>query len=294
MRRINPAASCSEQGQHRKQDQQRWLPKHLHHGSIKWAEDMAIRNSRRRLVLGLSWLLLCLLSGRGRAESVPAQDLQIFRARVEARFEAARDRWQRESNSVEAAWQLGKAAFDWAECATSDAQRSTLAELGIAACRRGIALDSNGVAAHYYLGLNLGQLARTKLLGAFKLISEMEAEWSTAIQLDPRFDYGGPHRTLGTLYRDAPGWPTSIGSEKKARQHLEKALELHPDFPGNMLSLLEGRIEWGEKKVVRDKTSEIEAFLSKARQAFAGDAWVLDWDDWDRRWTEVKRKAGVK
>jgi hypothetical protein len=46
--------------------------------------------------------------------------------------------------------------------------------------------------------------------------------------------------------------------------------------------------------VVRDKADETDAFLRKAKQAFPGERWAWDWDDWDRRWAAVKRKAGVK
>lgn len=227
------------------------------------------------------------------AEPPRPRDYQAHLARVQAAFDRAQERWRRESNSVEAAWTFGRSTFDWAEFATNDHQRSTLAELGIAACRRGVALEATNVAAHYYLGLNLGQLARTKLLGALKLIDEMEAQWTTAIRLDPHFDYGGPHRALGVLYRDAPGWPTSIGSQKKSRQNLEAALKLHPEYPGNVITWQEGLVEWGSKKTVRDRVSETESFLKKAREMFQGEAWAWDWDDWDQRWAAVKRKAGL-
>jgi len=214
--------------------------------------------------------------------------------RVEAAFRAAQARWLKDSNSVEAAWQFGRRAHDWAEFATNDHQRAAIAEMAIAACRRAIVLDSKQAAAHYYLGLNLGQLARTKLLGALKLIDEMELEWTTAASLDPKFDYAGPHRALGILYRDAPGWPTSIGSGKKSRRHLEKAVELHPEYPGNRLSLFQGYIEWGDQKLIREKAAETEVFLQKARAVFVGEEWVLDWEEWEQRWLEIKRKADVK
>ncbi len=252
----------------------------------------------RRTLLSLRRLLPLLLAfgfwvAPAQAEPPLPRDFQSHLARVQAAFERAQERWRRESNNVEAAWMFGRSTFDWAEFATNDHQRSTLAELGIAACRRGVALESNSAPAHYYLGLNLGQLARTKLLGALKLIDEMEAQWTVAIRLDPHFDYGGPHRALGVLYRDAPGWPTSIGSEKKSRQNLAAALKLHPEYPGNEITWQEGLLEWGSKKMVREQVDETETFLKKARQTFQGESWAWDWEDWDRRWAAVKRKAGL-
>jgi hypothetical protein len=46
-------------------------------------------------------------------------------------------------------------------------------------------------------------------------------------------------RNLGLLYRDAPGWPFSIGSKRKAREWLERAAALAPDYPENQLNLAE-------------------------------------------------------
>jgi hypothetical protein len=227
------------------------------------------------------------------AEPPQPRDFQAFRARALTNYQHAQSRWQKDQTNVDAAWKFGRASFDWAEFATNDAQRAAVAELGIAACRRAVRLRSNSVEAHYYLGLNIGQLARTKLLGALKLIDEMESSWSAAIQLDPKFDYAGPHRSIGVLYRDAPGWPTSIGSDKRARFHLQKAKELHPDYPGNRLALYEGLVQWGDKKTIRDQAEDAESFFQKARQSFTGDAWAWDWADWERRWADIKRKAGV-
>ena len=39
-----------------------------------------------------------------------------------------------------------------------------------AACRQALAQGSNSAPAHYYLGMNLGQLARTRGLSALKLV----------------------------------------------------------------------------------------------------------------------------
>jgi hypothetical protein len=249
----------------------------------------------RRVLAVLVAAMALLTSGNLlRGEPPQPRDFEAYLERVQRAFQKARENWDQNKTNLEAAWKVGQAAFDWAEFATNDDQRAFVAEVGITACRHAAALDSNNVAAHYYLGLNLGQLARTRLLGALKLIDEMEREWTVAIRLDPKFDYGGPHRAIGVLYRDAPGWPTSIGSEKKSRLNLSKAIELHPEYPGNRLSYYEGLIEWGDKKVIREKAKETHEFLQQARAVFSGERWDLDWADWDRRWSEIRRKAGVK
>jgi hypothetical protein len=201
--------------------------------------------------------------------------------------------WESHTNDATAAWQFARACFDWADFAANDDRRAEIAERGIAASRRAIALDSKSAGGHYYLGLNLGQLAQTKLLGALKLIDGMEAAWLKTIELDAKFDYAGAHRSLTLLYRDAPGWPTSVGNRSKARLHIRKALELCPDYPGNQICWVESQLKWGETRAVRTQIAAVEERLRALRVKFAGEKWVRDWEEWDERWRKVKGKVGI-
>jgi len=212
-------------------------------------------------------------------------------SRAERLFAEAQQRFRAAPTNAEAAWQFGRAAFDQAELATDDSQRAAIAEKGVAACRQTIARDSKVAPAHYYLALNLGQLARTKTLGALRLVKQMEAEFKTAIALDPGFDYAGAQRSLGLLYFEAPGWPTSIGSRAHARFHLRKAAELAPAYPENRLCLLEAYLAWGEKKTARAELKTTEEMLKKARDLFAGEQGTANWEDWEKRWAKIKVKA---
>ena len=159
---------------------------------------------------------------------IAAEDSAI--SRLEHIYHQARSRFQESTNSIEAAWQFGRACFDMADVAKTDSERARLAEEGIDACRTALAHKYGSGPPHYYLALNLGELARTKSLGALKLVREMETEFKQAIELDEKFDFGGPHRSVGLLYKDAPGWPTSIGSRNKARLHLRRANDLSLPF----------------------------------------------------------------
>jgi tetratricopeptide (TPR) repeat protein len=216
---------------------------------------------------------------------------QTTAARAERIYLEAKARWMTNSTDPEAAWQFGRACFDWAELASGDSKRAEIAEHGIEACRQSIHLNPRLTAGHYYLGLNLGQLARTRALGALKLVSQMETVFKTAIALDPMFDYAGPHRSLGLLYRDAPGWPASIGNRSKARENLRKAVELAPEYPENWLSLLEAYLDWGEKRNLQAALPLAEQALQKAREKLRGEDWTLSWRDWQKRWDKIKIKA---
>src|SRR6266576_745261 len=87
---------------------------------------------------------------------------------------AAQMRYEKEPRNNEAAWQFARACFDLADIATNNAQRIEIADQGIAACKQLLSRYSNSAPGHYYLGMNLGQVAQTRGLGALKLVTEME------------------------------------------------------------------------------------------------------------------------
>lgn len=201
-------------------------------------------------------------------------------------------RYTQDQTNSETAWRFAKACFERADFSTNDTQRAAFAELGIAASKHAVALDTNSAAAYFYLGVNLGQMARTKLFTALGLLDEMEAAWNRSIAIDAKFNYAAADRSLGLLYLDAPGWPISLGSRSKARKHLQQATKLVPEYPENHLCWLEAQLKWGESKSVKTQLSNIEAILQSARTNFTGATWSRDWEDWDARWKRIRAKAG--
>jgi tetratricopeptide (TPR) repeat protein len=200
-------------------------------------------------------------------------------------------RYEAEPTNNVAAWVFARAAFNRGEFATNDTERAALAVQGIAACRKVLERDSNCVAASYYLGLNLGQLARTKLLGALPLVGEMEGGFKRARELDENFDYAGPDRFLGQLYFQAPGWPASVGSQRKARKHLERAVELAPDYPENRLNLAEASRKWRDKKLTQRELAALAELWPAAKTNYAGADWEAAWADWQPRYDKLFESA---
>jgi tetratricopeptide (TPR) repeat protein len=142
--------------------------------------------------------------------------------------------------------------------------------------------------------MNLGQLARTKSLGALKLVRRMETEFSRAAELNPELDYGGPDRNPGMLYLSAPGWPTSIGNHSKARQHLMRATQIAPNYPENHLDLLECYIKVDDDVMAQSEGQKVFELLPKAKEKFTGDEWASTWLDWDARWHKFEAKLAEK
>ena len=248
--------------------------------------SLATLNSRATL-----WLAggLVLLAGLNQATADPVAAETGFAAYAQKGFQAAKARYQEKPGEASAAWQFGRACFDLAECATNNTQRASLAERGIAACRVAIARESNSAPAHYYLGMNLGQLALTKGLSALKLVDQMEREFTRAHDLDEHLDCAGPDRNLGLLYRDAPAIG-SIGSRTRAREHLRRAVELAPQYPENRLNLIETYLNWGERTGAYREFQTLESAWPAARTNFVGEAWAASWADWEPRLKKLKKK----
>jgi tetratricopeptide (TPR) repeat protein len=215
-----------------------------------------------------------------------------FAGEAKAIYESARRAQATNASDFKATLQLSIAAFDFAEFAKKDEAREAIADVGIKTSRQAVALDPKSAAAHYYLALNLGQLARTKMLGALKLINEMEREFKTSIELDQKFDYAGALRALGALYMETPSW--SIGSKTKARANFEKALELAPNYPDNYLTFMEALLNWKDRETLAAKMTAYAELLPKAKKEFSGHEWEWEWTDWDKRWAALQAKSKRK
>jgi hypothetical protein len=240
----------------------------------------------------MTWLagVLGLIAGMNNQvlADLPATDTR-FVAHARKAYQEAQARYQKDPRDRTVAWEFGRACFDLAEFATNNTQRASLADQGIAACRFAIERGSNSAPAHYYLGMNLGQQARTKTLGALKLVVQIEREFSRARDLDEHIDFAGPDRNLGLLYKDAPAIG-SVGSRTRAREHLRRAVELEPQYPDNRLNLIEAYLDWGERAGAYRELQALEAAWPAARTNFVGEAWAAYWADWEPRRSKLKKK----
>lgn len=213
-----------------------------------------------------------------------------FAAKAHQTYEDTKAHYQADSNNPDAGWHFAKACFDWAEFATNNAVRAGLAEEGISASRHLLTNDKDSVPGHYYLGMNLGQLARTKSIGALKIVTQMEVEFDKVLDVDATFDYAGADRNLGLLYLFAPGWPLSVGNKSKARLHLQKAVQRTPDFPGNRLNLIEAEISWGDKKEAGAGLEALDQLWPEAKKRYAGELWTADWVDWEKHRDALRKQ----
>jgi tetratricopeptide (TPR) repeat protein len=66
-------------------------------------------------------------------------------------------------------------------------------------------------------------------LGALSLVKNARDLLLQAEKVDPTVLDGSVYASLGNLYYQVPGWPIGFGNDKKARNYLEKALQINPD-----------------------------------------------------------------
>lgn len=205
-------------------------------------------------------------------------------------FVSRRADWQSSRTNVAAAILFGRAAYELAILSGSYSERAEVAGQGIAACRAAAVQAPKEVGANYYLAMNLGELARTKLLGGLKLVKEMEALFLRARHLDEKCDFAGPDRCLGMLYFQAPGWPTSIGSRAKARDHLRRAIELRPDYPNNLIAYAEVLNRSRDRTLLAETLKALDDLWPKAKKDITRDVSDYDWATWEESRSTLKAR----
>jgi tetratricopeptide (TPR) repeat protein len=235
---------------------------------------------------GWLWALvtvLCLVFNPAVAEVSDAEAL------ARSGFYDAEKALNSDPRSTKAGWEYARACFRAAEFATNNAERAILSEKGIAAAQAVIARDPGIAQANYYLGLNYGQLARTKGIGALKVVDQIERYFLIARDLDSSIDFGGPERCLGLLYRDAPAW-ISVGSRKKARSHLEAAIKAAPTWPDNRLNLIETLLDWNDRNGALREYKALKQRWESDLKSFSAPKWQSDVTDWKTRYLQVSRR----
>lgn len=224
----------------------------------------------------------------------PGSSRTTATAEAQRRLDDLRRSFAGPSTNVTLAWQLGRACFDRAELAGAPAEREALGLEGIRACRRGIELAPTNAPSHYYLALNLGQVARIRRLSALKLVREMETELLATTRLDEHLDHAGADRALALLYRDAPGWPVSVGNHQLARRHFQRSIAIEPDYPGNRMAWAEFLVEEGEWSAVRRQVQHLQEGWEGARRRLAGPSWESSWIEWQARLDRIQARLQEK
>ena len=118
--------------------------------------------------------------------------------------------------------------------------------------REAVTLAPDGIYGNFWYASNVGMHARCQgIVEALRAIEPIRGAMERVMRGNERFYFAGPHRVLGVLRLQAPGWPLSIGDKGAAAEHLERAIELAPDFAPNRLHLAQVYLGVGHKEAAR-------------------------------------------
>jgi tetratricopeptide (TPR) repeat protein len=121
---------------------------------------------------------------------------------------------------------------DWATAnyATAEPQREAAFDKLIARAAAFSKQNPQRAEALIWEGIVLSTAAGVKGgLGALGLAKQSREKLDSAIAIDANALDGSAYTSLGTLYHKVPGFPIGFGSDKKARDYLQKALLINPD-----------------------------------------------------------------
>ena len=102
-------------------------------------------------------------------------------------------------------------------------------------------------------------------LGALSLVKQARDLFEQSLRIDDKALGGSAYTSLGSLYYQVPGWPIGFGDDDKAKDYLQKAMQINPDGIDVNYFYADYLIDQGEYQ-------QAENFLQKALRAPARPA----------------------
>ena len=174
-----------------------------------------------------------------------------------------------------AQWQAVQVLAFLAENETRPESRRESAQHGVVFARRARELNPNGVEGQYWYALDVGLLADVDRSYGLDAVGEMETALKRAIELDERYDLGGPLRVLGILHLRTPLPPASIGSPRKGLKLLQRAVELFPEYPENYLYLAEALRDSGRADEAKEAIGKVLEAKPWPDRLFESQEWKV-------------------
>mgnify|MGYP001605733798 CR=1 FL=1 len=97
-------------------------------------------------------------------------------------------------------------------------------------------------------------------LGALDVAKQARDAALEAAKIDNKALDAGAYTSLGVLYYKVPGWPLGFGSDRKAREYLDKAVAIAPDS-------IDVNYFYGDFMIEQDDKPKAREFLQKALQS---------------------------
>jgi tetratricopeptide (TPR) repeat protein len=196
------------------------------------------------IFVGLSFLATCIGLGE-----VSAQRDQIpvgYPQSIEPELQALLARLRNEPSSPELLVKVASTYFDLADDFLTDkAKRQAAYEEGAKAAKQAFQLDDSNADAYFFYAVNLGNATRLQgVTSGALVVNEIKSSLSRAIEINPR--HAQALQMMGGMLLELP-WFLG-GSEKKAQQHLERAIAADGNYANARILVAklyrkQGRIE---------------------------------------------------
>ncbi len=145
-------------------------------------------------------------------------------------------------------------------------------ERGLEYAEQAVELVPDSPDAHYWQASLMGRVGQTRgVLNSLAMVSPMRAALERALEIDP--DYASAYYVLSLLYKEAPGWPISIGSRRRSLENAQTAVELSPRDPEFRYNL-----------------ADIHVYNNNPRQAIQNLEYLLD-TDYIHDYPDIKESA---
>jgi hypothetical protein len=119
---------------------------------------------------------------------------------------------------------------------------------------------ANDVGCLYGRAVALGLEAKEHPTRAPSLLDDMLASLERAEAVDPSYDNAGPARVQALVLIRAPGWPLGPGDPERGLAAAQRATDLRPAYPPNLLALAEAQAKQGA-------VADARASYARARDA---------------------------
>lgn len=155
------------------------------------------------------------------------------------------------------------------------AARAQLLAAATASAQQCLAQAANDGACHYAWAQVLGLSARERPLQAASLLKDMLASLAKAESLQAGLDHAGPARLAAVVYMRAPPWPLGPGDADAATAAAQRAVQLDPRYPPNLIALAQAQAK-------RDGAPAARATYAKAQEAVQAWTVVAERAPWQR------------
>jgi hypothetical protein len=161
-----------------------------------------------------------------------------------------------ENNEV--AWKLAMAAqFVGFRLSHDEDEKLALFAEGRDAASEAAKRDGNCGPCHFWAGINRALYGDAAgIFRMFATIGVVKEGLKRAAEIDPTYAHGGPDRVLGVLEQKVPG--ILGGSNRRAAEHFERAIQAVPTNPLNYLFLA---------KLQRDDLEDVAGLQTTLRRA---------------------------